>query len=77
MMGDPQTTDREAILSGKFVLNVGHDTKGRLLAILTDGSQKDGDKEIIVLSVQIVKNKKEAQVWFNKQIEEMPWLTRQ
>lgn len=76
-MSDKTITTREAILSGKFVLNIGRDTKGRLLAVITDGSQKDGDEEIIVLSVEIVKDSTEAQVWFQKQMEEMPWMQRQ
>lgn len=76
-MPDKTDTTREAVLSGKFILTVGRDTKGRLLAIITDGSKSDGDKDIIVLSVSIVKDTEEAKGWFKQQIEEMPWLKRQ
>ena len=46
------------------------------IAVLSDGSPQFGD-ETTVLSVEIVKNMKEAKTWMRRMLTERPWETRQ
>jgi hypothetical protein len=43
------------------------------LAVITKGSKILGDKEIIVCSVTLVKNKKQARLWYQKEMETREW----
>ena len=47
------------------------------IALISQGSPQRGDSETIVLSVDIVKNRKEAEVWFEQQLLTRPWEKRQ
>ena len=59
-------------------LTVGKNPKGKgLLAVMTYGSLKLGDKRITVLTLEIVKNMKAAERWFKQMTIERPWETRQ
>lgn len=58
-------------------LTVGDDPKGRgLLAIMSRGSPQRGDKNVTVLTLEVVKNMKEAKAWFRRMKIEQPWEIR-
>lgn len=46
------------------------------IAIISYGSPQLGDKLTTVLTVEIVKNMKEAKAWFKKMKIEQPWIAR-
>lgn len=47
------------------------------IAVISQGSPQRGDDQVTVLSVEIVKNKKAADIWFKRQLAERPWEARQ
>lgn len=47
------------------------------VAVISMGNPQLGDKNIIVLDVEIVKNMKEAKIWYRKMKIKRPWETRQ
>lgn len=46
------------------------------VAVISQGSPQRGDKNITVLSVEIVQNIKEAKAWFERMKVEQPWVER-
>ena len=60
-------------------LTVGRDSQGRMLAIISTGGHPQINPEVqtTILTVEIVKNMKEAKAWFKQQSLERPWETRQ
>ena len=58
-------------------LTVDKDPHGRgLLAIITRGHPQQGDKECLVLTLEVVKDMKEANDWYDRMLIEQPWLER-
>lgn len=47
-----------------------------LLAVMTQGHPQFGDTNCKVLTLEIVKNEKEAKEWFQRMKVEQPWVTR-
>lgn len=63
---------------GKIYLTVGKNPKGKgLLAIMSMGQPQLGDAECTILTVEIVKNQKQARKWFERMAQERPWEMRQ
>lgn len=58
-------------------LTIGRDSKGRLLALCSDGSPQRGHDDAIILSVEVVENEAAADAWFMRMQLERPWETRQ
>ena len=55
-------------------LTVDTDPKGRgLLAIMTQGSPQFGDKEVIVLTLEVVPDMDAANKWYDQMLIERPW----
>lgn len=53
------------------------ESKGKKIAIITDGHFRKGDEETIVLTLtDECKNMKHAKAWFKKMKLERPWETR-
>ena len=46
------------------------------VAVISEGSPQMGDKNITVLTVEVVKNMKEAKAWFKRMQIEQPWMER-
>ena len=46
------------------------------VAVISQGHIQHGDKECIVLDVEVVKNMKEAKRWYKKALIERPWEPR-
>lgn len=57
-------------------LTVGNDPNGRLIAIISLGQPQFGDDHCTVLSLEVVKNMKEAKRWYKRMKVERPWETR-
>lgn len=57
-------------------LTTGKDSKGRLLAIMSQGSPQHGDEHVTVLMMEVVKNQKTARQWFRQMCVERPWESR-
>lgn len=47
------------------------------IAVVTQGNYQAGDDPVIVLTLKIVENMKEAKAWFRRMKMERPWETRQ
>ena len=62
----------------KLYLTVGnHPQKpGKLIAIVTDGHFRRGDKQTKVLTLEVVKTQAEAKDWFERVKVTRPWETR-
>lgn len=63
------------LVDGHYI-SLGRDSRGRLLAIITEGHPNAGDAETVVCSVHTVKDSLEATVWFAEQLIDKPWLPR-
>lgn len=65
-------------MEDKIYLSVDKDPKGRgLLAVMTKGHPRYGDKNVIVLTIEVgFKNMKEAKRWYKKMLIEQPWELR-
>lgn len=50
--------------------------KGGCIAVISMGSTQLGDKNITVLTVERVKNIKEAKIWYKRMKVEQPWIKR-
>ena len=51
--------------------------KGReLLAVMTQGSPQFGDKEVVVLTIEVVPDMNAANKWYDRMLIERPWVTR-
>lgn len=62
----------------RIYLTVGDDPKGRgLIAVMSQGQPQLGDAHCTVLTIEIVKNMKQAKAWFRRMKDERPWETRQ
>ena len=68
--------EENAVKIDGHYISLGRDTKGRLLALITIGHPNAGDKHVVVCSVHVVKDRKEATDWFAKSLTEKPWLPR-
>lgn len=51
--------------------------KGKYLAVISEGREKAGDKEVKICSLELFDNKKDAEPWYKQQLETKPWMTRQ
>lgn len=61
----------------KIYLTYGPNPKGKgLIAVISQGHPQLGDKEIIVLDIEIVPNRKAAKAWYRKMLVECPWEAR-
>lgn len=61
----------------RIYLTVDNNPNGRgLLAVMTQGHPQFGDKECVVLTLEVVKNMKEAKRWFKRMKIEQPWEVR-
>lgn len=47
------------------------------IAVITQGNYQAGDDPVIVLTLEIVQNMKDAKAWFRRMQVERPWETRQ
>lgn len=47
-----------------------------LVAVMTQGQPQLGDEHCVVLSLELVKNMKEAKIWFRRMKVERPWELR-
>jgi hypothetical protein len=47
------------------------------IAVISQGSPQVGDGNVVVLTVEVVKNRKEAKAWYRQQLIERPWEQRQ
>ena len=62
----------------RIYLTVDQDPKGRgLLAIITQGQPQFGDKEVIVLTLEVVPDLAAAEKWYEQMLVERPWVNRQ
>jgi hypothetical protein len=64
----------------RYYLTVGrekHAESGKYLAVLSFGQPQTGDENITVLSIELVRNYKEAKQWAKRMEVERPWETRQ
>lgn len=62
----------------RVYLTVGEDPHGRgKLAIITRGCVQHGDKNVTVLTLEVVKNMKAAKSWYRRMLVEQPWVMRQ
>jgi hypothetical protein len=50
---------------------------GGMIAVISMGSPQHGDTNVAILSVERVKNRKEAKAWYRRMKVERPWETRQ
>lgn len=50
--------------------------KGGLIAVISRGSPQFGDTEVVILSVERVKNMKAAKAWYRRMKQERPWVRR-
>lgn len=46
------------------------------IAIISRGQPQLGDEEITVLTLEVVKNMKEAELWYRRMKIEQPWVRR-
>lgn len=60
----------------QYYLTTGPDGQGRLLAVCSRGSPQKGDRDVIVLDVEIVRDEAEARAWFERVLIERPWEAR-
>jgi len=59
----------------KLYLTTGKNPKGDgLLAVISYGQPQRGDKEVTALTLEIVDNQAEAEIWFRQMKIEKPWL---
>lgn len=68
--------ENQATRWGEYVLSLGRDQKGRLLAIITKGHPDLGGNTE-VCDVEVVKDRTEAASWFGLALIERPWEPRQ
>ena len=62
----------------RMYLTVGDNPNGGgLLAIVSLGQPQFGDERCTVLTLEVVKNMKEAKQWFRRMKIERPWEPRQ
>jgi len=58
-------------------LTVDHDReKGGMIAVISLGQPQLGDTHVTVLSVERVKNMKQAKAWYRQMKLERPWEAR-
>lgn len=58
-------------------LTVGDDHKGNgMIAIITQGHPQLGDQKVTILSLTRVSSNEEAEAWYQKEMTEKPWETR-
>ena len=61
----------------RIYLTVAPDPKGRgLLAIISQGQPQEGDVNVVVLTLEVVKDEEAANAWYQKMVVERPWEAR-
>lgn len=61
----------------RIYLTYNPNPKGKgLLAVISQGQPQLGDKNVVVLDVEIVPNRKAAKAWYNKMLVQRPWEAR-
>ncbi len=72
-----QLSDNSEMAENLIYLTVDKDPKGRgLLAIVTQGSPQFGDKEVTVLTLEVVSDMDAAYKWYDRMLVERPWIVR-
>lgn len=62
----------------RMYLTVDQDREnGGMIAVITLGQPQVGDKNVTILSVERVRNMKQAKSWYRRMKVERPWQTRQ
>lgn len=46
------------------------------IAVISQGQPQFGDEEVTILTVEVVKNMKEAKAWYKRMKLERPWVRR-
>lgn len=64
--------DQYYLTVSKKKIKTGKGQRGKL-ALITLGSKQLGDKQVIVCSVNVVKNEEEAARWYEEQMETREW----
>jgi len=61
----------------QFYLTTDQNPNGKgLLAVITLGHPQRGDENVVVCSVEVVKNHKAAKQWYRRMLVERPWEER-